>query len=269
MAGNDILMERQGAIGLITLNRAERRNAIRYAGWQGLAAAVRALGTDPTIRVIVIRGAGEEAFASGADISEFPTFRSTHSQAAVYHDAVTDALAAISNVEQPVIAMIHGYCIGGGCELAVACDLRIADEHSRFGIPSAKLGVVLGVEELRALLYLVGMAAAKDILLSGRILDAAEALRIGLVNQIVPRADLLATTMVLAERIASHSPVALASTKVLLDRIAHGDNPYDIATTYANFNLRASASAHYQENVRAFLEKRPPRATDSTPQEPR
>jgi enoyl-CoA hydratase/carnithine racemase len=259
MTDTDILVERRGAIGLVTLNRPERRNAIRLAGWQGVVAAMGDLGADTAIRVIILRGAGEEAFASGADITEFPTVRSDPQSGAAYHEAVVGAFRAIAAVEQPVIAMIHGHCIGGGCELAVACDLRIADAHARFGIPAARLGVVLGVDELRALRDLVGLGAAKDILLGGRTLGADEALRIGLVNQVVQTDELFGTTLRLAERIAGYAPVALAAVKDLLARLARDESEDDLAAAHAAFSRRAFASPDYGEGVRAFIEKRAPR----------
>jgi enoyl-CoA hydratase len=198
---HDILTERRGAVGIITLNRSERRNAIRMAGWQALAAAVRAFGADPATRVVIVRGAGEGAFSAGADIAEFPTLRSDPQTGAAYHEAVADTFRALGEIEQPTIAMIHGHCIGRGCELAVACDLRLADERARFAIPAARLGVVLGVEELRALRDLIG-TAAKDLLLTGRTLDATAALRLGLVSEVVVPAELESTTIALAERMA-------------------------------------------------------------------
>jgi enoyl-CoA hydratase/carnithine racemase len=260
-SADDVLVERRGAIGIVTLNRPQRRNAIRLVGWQMLASAVRDLGAEGEVRVIILRGAGTDAFASGADISEFPTMRGDPERGAVYHAAVEEAFRAVTAVEQPVIAMIHGYCIGGGCELAVACDLRIADERARFGIPAARLGVVLGVDELRALRDLVGVGAAKDILIAGRTLDAAEALRIGLVNQVVPPDELLDTTLELAERIAGYAPVSLAAVKDLLGRIAHGDSPEELAAAHAAFSRRAFATPGHDVGVRAFL------ARDRRPEE--
>lgn len=254
----DILVERRGAIGVVTLNRPERRNAIRLAGWRGLAETVRDLGADPAVRVLILRGAGEAAFASGADITEFPSTRSDPRSAAAYHEAVVGAFRAVAAIEQPVIAMIHGYCIGGGCELAVACDLRLADDRARFGIPAARLGVVLGVDELRALRGLIGEAAAKDILLTGRTLGADEALRLGLVNQVLPPADLAAATFALAERIAGYAPVALAAVKDLLARLARDEGDEALAAAHAAFSHRAFASPDYNAGVRAFIERRAP-----------
>lgn len=255
----EILVEQRAGIATVVLNRPEVHNAFRYEMWQALAQTMAGLGADSTCRAIVIRGAGERAFASGADIAEFPDRRSTPEQARVYHAAVEAALTAVTAAPQPVIAMIHGYCIGGGCELAVACDLRVADDRARFGIPAAKLGVVLGLQELRQLLGLVGLAAAKEILFTGRLLDADEALRIGLVNRVVPSGDLAATVRDLAERIAANAPLAVAAVKALLGGLARGDDAAALTALQADYSRRSFGSDDYREAVQAFLEKRPAR----------
>ncbi len=262
---NDLLTHRHGPTAIITLDRPAQRNAIRLTGWRELAAVVRALGADPTVRAIVLRGAGATAFSAGADITEFATLRSAPHGAADYHDAVVGALQALGAVAQPTIAMIHGHCIGGGCELAVACDLRLADDHARFAIPAARLGVVLGVAELRALRDLVGTSAAKDLLLGGRTLSAADALRVGLVSQIVPTAALLDTTLALAERIAGYAPTALAALKDLLDRLARDESPADLAAAHAAHTRRAFASPDYNAAARAFIAARDRPASAPTP----
>jgi enoyl-CoA hydratase len=240
MTEQDILIERQGALGLITINRPARRNAVRYEGW----------------RAIVLRGAGEEAFSAGADITEFPTFRSDRESGARYHEAVAGALAAIGACPTPVLAMIHGHCIGGGCELAVACDLRLADEAARFGIPSARRGIILGVAELRGLRELVGLGAAKELLLTGRTLDASEALRIGLVNRVVPREALWETTLAVAEQIAGNVPLAVAATKELLGRIARDEPEGEIAAAQEGYAARAYEEREYHERVREWIERK-------------
>lgn len=257
----DLLVERRDSVATIVLNRPEVHNAFRYETWRALARAVRDLGADPTTRVIVVRGAGTRAFASGADIAEFPERRATSEQAGTYHAVVEDALRAIGDAVQPVIAMIHGYCIGGGCELAIACDLRVADDRARFGIPAARLGVILGVGELRQLLDLVGMATAKEILFTGRLFDAPEALRVGLVNRVVPPAELAGTVEALAAQIAANAPIAVLAAKGLLGQIARGDPEAELLAAQHDYSQRSFRSADYQEGVAAFLEKRPPRFT--------
>lgn len=265
---SDLLTARHGATGVITLNRPARRNALRMDGWRALAGAVRAFGDDPDVRAIVLRGAGEEAFSAGADLEEFAALRGEPQGAADYHAAFADALAAIGAVGQPVIAMIHGHCVGGGCALAVACDLRLADERARFAIPATRLGVILGPDQLRALHDLVGGAATRDILLAGRTLGAAEALRVGLVNEVVPAADLHDAALALAGRIAGYAPVALAATKDLLARLARGESDADLAAAHAAHSRRAFASPDYNAAARAFNAARDRRGSNPAPPPP-
>lgn len=251
----DIATERNGAVAQVTLNRPEVHNAFRYDMWRELAVVLGELGADETIRVIVIRGAGEAAFASGADISEFSTRRSTPEQALVYHTAVESALDAVTAAPQPVVAMIHGYCVGGGCELAVACDLRLCDDRARFGIPAAKLGVVLGLQELRQLRALIGAPAAKDLLLTGRLIDAAEALRIGLVHRVVPTPDLSAAVGELASSIVANSSLAVTAVKQLLNGLDDGRPAHELEALQASLSHRAFESPDYQHALRDFLQR--------------
>lgn len=253
----DVLSEQRGKIGIITLNRPEQHNALLYEMWQDVATKIRELGTQPDVRVIILRGAGEKAFTAGADITDFPSHRSNLEQAQVYHMAVEGAMCAIASAEQPVIAMIHGYCIGGGCELASACDLRIADERARFGIPATRLGIVLGIEELRYLLRLIGPAPTKDLLFTSRLLDTTEALRIGLINKVVPSAALEETVMQTAEQIAKNVPIAITAAKSLLMGLERGTDREELQAIQQAFNERALASVEYQENLRTFLEQNP------------
>ena len=256
-----ILTERRddGAVAVVTLNRPERHNALNLAMWQGFAATIRELGSDPAVRVVVVRGAGERAFASGADLGELAGHRQTPEGAAAYHTAVEDAFASLAALHQPVIAMIHGYCIGGGCELAIACDLRLADDRARFGIPATKLGIVLGIDELRRLSGLVGPAVAKDILFSARLLDAPEALRTGLVNQVVPPSELEGAVMTLARQIAANAPTAVAAAKQLLDAIGQDRPDEVVARLRERLVERATESGESQERINAFLNR--PRET--------
>ncbi len=245
-----------GAIGLITLNRPARHNALTLAMWQQVAANVREYGERSETRVIIIRGAGERAFASGADLHELATHRQTPEGAAAYHSAVEDAFAALAAVEQPVIAMIHGYCIGGGCELAVACDLRIADDRSRFGIPAAKLGIVLGVDELRRLANLVGVAGAKEILFTGRQFNADEALRMGLINRVVSAEDLETTVLDEARQIIANATIAVGASKTLLDAIGRGESADALSALQREFVERAHKSAESSERIGEFVTRR-------------
>ena len=184
-----ILVERRQldeatAIATITINRPRQRNAINYEMWGALADLVQELDRDRAVRVVVFTGAGDTAFSAGADIADFDQYRADSAKGKVYNDAVDRLLDALATMDTPTISMIRGFAAGGGCELAVATDLRIAAQDSRLGIPAARLGISIGHREMRGLVSLVGKGNALYILLSGRLLEADEALRIGLVNQV-------------------------------------------------------------------------------------
>jgi enoyl-CoA hydratase/carnithine racemase len=245
-----------GTIGVITLNRPERHNALTLAMWRQFAERVRALGENTACRVLIVCGAGERAFSSGADLHELASHRQTPPGAAAHHAVVEDAFSALTSIEQPVIAMIHGYCIGGGCELAVACDLRVADERGQFSIPATKLGIVLGVDELRRLVSLVGVAGAKEMLVTGRRFDAAEALRIGLVNQVVPADDLRETTLALARQIAENAPTAVVATKALLNAIGRETPLGELTALQRAFVERADRVAESHDRINASVTRR-------------
>src|SRR5215471_14164497 len=181
----NLCLDSRGSIATITINRPAQRNAISHDMWLELRRLANQVDADPDLRVLVIRGAGGEAFSAGADIAEFDKCRNDSTQARIYSDAFDGALDAIWELGKPVIAMIQGFCVGGGLELACCADLRIAGEGSRFGIPTARLGVLVGYREMRRLIYLVGAGIASDILLSARILDAREARNVGLVSRVV------------------------------------------------------------------------------------
>ncbi len=258
-AAPEILTETidEGTIAVITLNRPARHNALTLAMWRQVASSVREFGAQRVTRVILIRGAGERAFASGADLHEMATYRQTPEGAVDYHVAVEEAFAALTAVEQPTIAMIHGYCIGGGCELAVACDLRIADERSHFGIPAAKLGIVLGVDELRRLANLVGLAGAKEILFTGRQFDADEALRMGVIDRVVPADDLESTVLELSRQIVANASIAVGAAKLLLNAIGREDAADEIAALQREFVERAGSSGASRERIGEFVSRRP------------
>ena len=175
----DVLTERKGAVGILTLSQVDKLNAMTLAMWDGLPDAVTALAGDPDVRAIVVRGDGAEAFSAGADISEFPEKRSTAELADRYSKSVGAGLTALAETRKPTIAMLHGVCVGGGGGIAVSCALRFADDRLRFSIPAARLGVVYEVEAISRLVQIVGSSYAFDILISGRTVDAEEALRDG------------------------------------------------------------------------------------------
>jgi enoyl-CoA hydratase/carnithine racemase len=253
-----VLLDRRGPIATIVLNRPQRRNAFSVAMWQAFTTAVRDLDADESVRVIVVRGAGDQAFASGADIHEFDTQRSNPEQGARYIKIVGAALDAVARATKPVLAMIAGYCVGGGCELACACDLRIAADNARFSIPAARLSVHIGLDEVRHLVGLVGIGRAKDLLLTGRSVDAREAERIGLVEYVVPLSELETFTYELAERLAENAPLTLASTKLAVGLCTPGPEA-ERWREYVDVFIRTFGSADYREGTRAFLEKRHPR----------
>src|SRR5574341_1248204 len=197
-----VLLEQKGAVATVIFNRPAQRNAFTFAMYHEIYRVALDLEADRSVRVVVFRGAGNEAFAAGADIGEFDTHRSSSAQARRYAAAFEGAMDAVESLGKPTIAMIGGACVGGGLEFATCMDLRVAADNSRFGVPIAKLGLLVGYKEMRRLLRLVGPAVALDLLLTARLVDAAEAHRLGLVGRVVPLADLQATVYALAEEMA-------------------------------------------------------------------
>ena len=186
MKSNNFLLDVQEGIATITFNQPEKHNAIDYEGWKLLLKEVTTLSADKDIRVVVFTGAGGKSFSAGADIKDFEENRKYSSTGRIYSDAFDGALDAIENMPMPTISKINGICVGGGCELSMATDIRIASDKSKFGIPVAKLGILVGYREMKRLINLAGPGNASYVLLSGRIFDAIEALNMGLVNQVVP-----------------------------------------------------------------------------------
>jgi enoyl-CoA hydratase/carnithine racemase len=227
--------------------------------WGELAGMLTALDADKAVRAIVITGAGSEAFSAGADIRDFQEHRSDSVKGRAYNDAVNGLLTTLHDLETPTISMIRGFCVGGGCELAVATDLRIAVAGSRFGIPVARLGITIGHREMQGLLDLVGRGNALYILLSGRLLDAAEAQRIGLVNQVVLPEQLRDCTYQLAQEIASLAPLSHAVNKRTLNQVQAKPSLAELTAEEADLPLAQFDTQDYQEGWRAFLEKRRPR----------
>ncbi len=252
-----VLVETDLPIGFLTMNRPEQRNAMNLAVWEGLVRGVEELDKNAAVRVIVLRGSGDRAFAAGADIRELDEVRKDPARINHALEMVERTMLAIESTDKPVIAMVNGAAMGGGCEVAAACDLRIAADTARFAIPAGNLGIVISFQDTRRLIRLVGVGMAKEILMTGRTLDAHEAQQIGLVNRVVPAERLLEETLALARMIADKAPLTVAGAKRVANRIARGE---DIGSIFDGLELSRKAwnSADFAEGVRAFIEKRPP-----------
>ena len=252
-----ILVERDGPIATVVLNRPRLRNAINLAMWTELARLTDGLVKDDSVRAVVYRGAGTEAFASGADISEFPESRKDTETSLRYNATTAAAYAAVRECPKPTIAMIHGYCMGGAVGRAMACDLRFAAEGSKFGIPAARLSIVYPPEAIGQLVDLVGPALAKDILFSARTVTDREALAIGLIQRLVPADELERTTYDYLKVVADNAPLSVRGSKTSIQAYLAGLTEESRDRLRA-LSLEAVASEDYREGTRAFLEKRRP-----------
>jgi enoyl-CoA hydratase/carnithine racemase len=250
---------RDGVVGHVMLDRPDRRNALNRDMWAALPGLIEALDNDRETRVLVIKGAGSEAFAAGADIAEFAQQRANPGQAKDYEELNGKAFGALRNTAKPVIAMINGFCIGGGLALALASDLRIASDSAVFSLPPARLGLAYPIEGLRDLLHAASPAFAKEMLFTARRYTAQEARQAGLVHRVVA-ADLLAQEVgELCAQIGDNAPLTIKASKRAIDSLAGRpviDDPVRLAA-------QCFASADYAEGQRAFLEKRKPRFTGS------
>jgi enoyl-CoA hydratase/carnithine racemase len=253
----DILSTRDGGIATVTLHNPEKLNALNAAMWRRLAEAFAALDADDDLRCVIVRGAGA-AFAAGGDLVEMREARASLDGALDYHAAVARALDAIASCRHPVVAMILGPCIGGGLEIACACDLRIAGESAKFGAPINRLGFSMYPGELAGLLKLAGPAAVKEILLEGRLLTAHEAHAKGLLTRVVPDAEAEAEAVATARCIAAGAPLVARWHKQWIARLLD-DAPLTDEEKRASFAFLETAD--YREGMAAFLEKRPPRFT--------
>jgi enoyl-CoA hydratase len=214
-----ILVARADTIATVTLDAADRMNALDLGMWRDLAQAFQALSADESVRCILLRGAGEKAFSAGADIEEFERARNSAEKSRAYSRVTQAALATIADCRHPTIAQIHGACVGGGLEMATMCDMRICGESSRFGVPINRLGLVVSYEELGGLVALAGKAGTLEILLEGRVFGAEEALRKGLVNRFVPDADVASEVAATAKRISHGAPLVARWHKKFINRM--------------------------------------------------
>lgn len=254
--GGRVHAQRDGGIGWLVFDHPERRNAVSTSMWRELPEALAGLAEDPQVRVVVMRGAGEVAFVSGADISEFETER-TGEAALDYERRTGEAFLALARVEKPVLAMIHGFCVGGGVAIGLGADMRYAADDAVFAIPAARLGLGYQMGGLEALVRLVGPSAAKEIFFTARRFSAQEALRVGLVNAVVPKGSLEAHVRETAERIASNAPLTIRSVKQIVSEVAREPGARDHAAIEAGIRA-CMESEDYREGMRAFLEKRRP-----------
>ena len=255
MSKGRLRVERDGPVGRLVLDNPERRNAIGAEMWWAIPKAIGEFNADAAIRVIVIRGEGTQAFAAGADISEFEKNRSSEGDVKKYEAATTAAHLAIESSPKPVIALIHGFCVGGGLAVALSCDLRYADASSRFAVPAARLGLGYGVHGTNRLVATVGHAAAREIMFSARRYDASEALAMGLVNRVLPDGDLDDYVRKVALELAANAPLSIAASKAVINALAEAKG--DFADAEAEV-MRCMKSEDYVEGRRAFMEKRTP-----------
>ncbi|MBI3043057.1 MAG: enoyl-CoA hydratase/isomerase family protein [Betaproteobacteria bacterium] len=250
-----ILVTRDGVIATVALNNPERLNALDKAMWARLGEVMRELSADDALRCVVVRGAGEKAFATGADIAKFAAERAESRQAKPYGNLIHETMQAVAHCRHPTVAMIRGACVGGGLEVAAMCDMRVCGQSSRFGIPVNKLGLTMAYGELMGLLALVGRAVALEILLEGRVFDAEEACRKGLVNRVVPDAKVEEEAYATAHRIAEGAPLVNRWHKQFIERLAvrAALTPAEWDEGFACFDTE-----DYREGVAAFLAKRKP-----------
>jgi enoyl-CoA hydratase/carnithine racemase len=249
--------EADGAIGWVTFDRPARHNAMSYEMWMGLPQALAAHEADPDVKAIVLKGAGERAFISGADISQFDKRRASAAANENYRSVAGAAFTALRDTPKPTIAMIRGYCIGGGLAVALCCDLRIAADDARMGIPAARLGLGYAQDGVKRLADIVGPAYAKEILFTGRNYDAAEAWRMGLVNRVVAIDALADEVRGTAETIADNAPLTIAAAKRAINDVMLPLDEQDPGAVQAAIE-RCFDSADFAEGRKAFAEKRRP-----------
>jgi len=250
-----ILVRRDGAVATVTLNNAEKLNALSFGMWMRLGEVMRELNADESLRCIVLRGAGEKAFAAGADISEFEKSRTNAKVAKKYGEGIEGTMRAVAECRHPTLAMIHGVCVGGGLEIASQCDLRICGASSRFGIPIANLGLVVGYGEMSGLISLVGRAAALEILLEGRVFGAGEAKEKGLVNRVVADDKVEEESMSAARRIADGAPLVARWHKKFARRLA---DPRPLTEAERDEGYACFDTEDYRIGFKAFLAKKKP-----------
>ena len=252
-----ILAEQAGGVGWITINNPERRNAISLEMWQGMAQAFAAFGADPEVRCVVMKGAGDKAFASGADISQFEKHRADANAAEEYGKISKTTRQTMTGFEKPLLAMIRGFCMGGGLGIAMTADLRIASDDSVFGIPAARLGIAYDFSNLTQLVQLVGPAKAKEILLTARRFSAQEAVAMGLVNTVVPVAELATAVQDVTDHLVENAPLSLKASKLTINEVVKDPEARNLELVDA-LERACFDSNDYKEGRTAFMAKRKP-----------
>jgi enoyl-CoA hydratase len=257
MSTDKMLSRKEGNIGYLIFNNPERHNAVSLDMWATAGEVLGGFREDPEIRAVVVSGAGGKSFVSGADISRFDKERSDEDAVALYNATVEKSCAAIQEFPKPTLAMIRGYCIGGGVGLAVCCDLRICSEGSRFAVPAAKLGLGYGYRGLKRLVDVVGPSFTLEIFYTARQFSAAEALAMGLVNRVVPDGDLENYVKTYAGAIAENAPLTIRAVKATVGEILKEESKRDVRRSQALVEA-CFKSGDYEEGRKAFLEKRKP-----------
>jgi enoyl-CoA hydratase len=252
-----MLARKEGGVGILTFNNPERHNAVSLEMWETTKRILDGFAADDDVRVVVLTGAGGKAFVSGADISKFASERATLEASRAYNVKSDAAYTSVADFPKPTIAMIKGYCIGGGVGLAVCCDLRICSDNSRFAVPAAKLGLGYGYSGLKRLVDIVGASFAKEIFYTARQFDAAEAHAMGLVNRVVPAGELEAYVKSITDMICANAPLTIKAVKFTVGEMLKDEPKRNLARS-VELVEQCFASRDYTEGRTAFMEKRKP-----------
>src|SRR6478672_3990182 len=256
-ADGKILQRVSDGVGIITFNTPQKRNAMSLEMWEGLGSALIELRDNPDVRVVIMVGAGDKAFVSGADISQFEKTRHNAQASEEYSRKSEAQRALLANYPKPTIACIRGFCLGGGMQVAMLADMRFASDNSQFGIPAARLGIAYGFDGLRHLVSLVGPSWARLIMYTGMRIDAEEAARIGLVDRILPAAELWDATMEIARTISGNAPLAIKAAKLTIAQVLKDPDKRDM-NAIKDIGNACMDSEDFREGRQAFMEKRKP-----------
>jgi enoyl-CoA hydratase/carnithine racemase len=257
-ADGKILQSVADGVGVITFNNPEKRNAMSLDMWEGLGHALIELRDDPEVRVVILVGAGDKAFVSGADISQFEKNRHNAQASEEYSKRSAAQRALLADYPKPTIACIRGFCLGGGMQVAMMSDIRIAAANSQFGIPAAKLGIAYGYDGLKNLVSLVGPSWARLLMYTGMRIDSAEAERIGLVDRVLPDAELWDATLDIARTISGNAPLAIKAAKITIAQVLKDPDKRDMEAI-KQIGTACMDSEDFREGRQAFMEKRKPR----------